>query len=181
MHNHLESGESSYRYPLVQYKVIKNVPMLVGINEGGKLLTSLFLKISELDINGQIYPVYHKNIENRINEIDVIDDLIQYNFETLWMGLNQKNFRLYLQVGSEEKKELLKKTLTGNILSFFKGIDYFAENKIMLTANLSEKETKFKDKTMIAFSGNFTTNALLPDYIGLGKSVSRGFGCIIKK
>jgi len=106
--------------------------------------------------------------------------LIQYNFETLWMGLNQKNFRLYLQLSREEKKELLKKTLTGNILSFFKGIDYFAENKIMLTANLSEKETKFKDKIMIAFSGNFTTNTLLPDYIGIGKSVSRGFGCIVR-
>ncbi|MBC8486173.1 MAG: CRISPR-associated endonuclease Cas6 [Bacteroidetes bacterium] len=181
LHNHLDSGESNYRYPLVQYKVIKNVPMLVGINEGGKLLTSLFLKISELDINGQIYPVYHKNIENRINEIDVADDLFQYNFETLWLGLNQKNFRIYSKASQEEKNKLLKKTLVGNILSFFKGIGYFTGNKIMLTANLSEKETKFKDKIMVAFSGNFVCNAILPDYVGLGKSVSRGFGCIIKK
>ena len=33
---------------------------------------------------------------------------------------------------------------------------------------------------MIAFSGRFTANVLLPDFIGLGKSVSRGFGAIQK-
>ncbi|MDZ7899258.1 MAG: CRISPR-associated endonuclease Cas6 [Arcicella sp.] len=33
---------------------------------------------------------------------------------------------------------------------------------------------------MMAFGGTFMTNALLPDYIGLGKSVSRGFGSIVK-
>ncbi len=181
LHNHLESGENNYRYPLVQYKVIKSIPMLVGINQGGELLTSLFLKIKELNINGQIYPIYHKNIENRIFEINVIDDLIQYNFETLWMGLNQKNYRIYSQSSEEDKNKLLKKILIGNILSFYKGLDFFTDKKIMLTINYKEKETKFKDKTMIAFTGNFTTNAYLPNYIGLGKAVSRGFGAITKK
>ena len=28
LHNHLESGETQYRYPLVQYKVIGQTPML---------------------------------------------------------------------------------------------------------------------------------------------------------
>jgi len=181
LHNHLESGENNYRYPLVQYKVVKNIPMLVGINQGGELLTSLFLKIKELNINGQIYPVYHKNIENRISEIKVIDDLIQYNFKTLWMGLNQKNYKTYSLSSKEDKNKLLKKIMIGNILSFFKGIDFFTDKKIMLTLNYKEKETKFKDKTMIAFTGGFTTNAYLPDYIGLGKAVSRGFGVITKK
>jgi hypothetical protein len=34
---------------------------------------------------------------------------------------------------------------------------------------------------MLAFSGSFVCNATLPDYIGLGKAVSRGFGCIVKQ
>ena len=181
LHNHLESGENNYHYPLVQYKVVKNTPMLVGINKGGELLTTLFLKIKELNISGHIYPVYHKNIENKVYEINVIDDLTQYNFETLWMGLNQKNYEIYSLSSEEDKNKLLKKILIGNILSFYKGIDFFTDKKIMLTLNYKEKKTKFKDKTMIAFAGNFTTNAFLPDYIGLGKAVSRGFGVITKK
>jgi hypothetical protein len=31
---------------------------------------------------------------------------------------------------------------------------------------------------MLAFAGTFTTNALLPEGIGLGEAVSRGFGTI---
>jgi hypothetical protein len=42
LHNHLESGESAYRYPLVQYKVINRIPTLVGLNEGADLLINLF-------------------------------------------------------------------------------------------------------------------------------------------
>jgi len=181
LHNHFDDGSLRYKYPLVQYKVVDNVPVLHGINEGGELLISLFLKISELNIDGSIFPIYHKNIENKTYKIDIVEDLFCYEFKTLYMGLNQKNYKTYIEAKETEKKLLLKKTLTANILSFFKGIDYHAEEKIMLTAQLNEKQTKFKDKNMIAFTGSFTTNVMLPDFIGLGKAVSRGFGCIIRK
>lgn len=39
---------------------------------------------------------------------------------------------------------------------------------------------QFKNEKMLGVYGQFTSNALVPDYIGLGKSVSRGFGTIIK-
>jgi len=39
----------------------------------------------------------------------------------------------------------------------------------------------FKNQEMLTFQGKFVTNAVLPDYVGLGKSVSRGFGTIVRK
>ena len=45
LHNHLENGGVRYGYPLVQYKVIDGIPMLLGINEGATLLLDLFLRI----------------------------------------------------------------------------------------------------------------------------------------
>jgi hypothetical protein len=33
---------------------------------------------------------------------------------------------------------------------------------------------------MKMFIGSFVTNAALPNYIGLGKSVARGFGAILQ-
>lgn len=30
LHNHFEDGKNRYAYPLIQYKVIKNIPVLVG-------------------------------------------------------------------------------------------------------------------------------------------------------
>ncbi|MBL7127531.1 MAG: DNA repair protein [Ignavibacteria bacterium] len=185
LHNHFEDGTQIYKYPVVQYKVVKGVPMLVGINEGAELLTSLFLKIKELNIENKIYPVYSKNIENKNCETGLTNELHEYEFETLWMALNQYNHKRYIKLKKEKQKndisKLLDGILTGNILSFFKSINYHASENILIKSDLIEKKTSFKNKSMIAFKGKFTTNVLLPDYIGIGKSVSRGFGCIVRK
>jgi len=58
LHNHYESGELRYSYPLVQYKIIDSVPMLLGINEGAELLIELFLKIKELQLEDEKFPIY---------------------------------------------------------------------------------------------------------------------------
>jgi hypothetical protein len=181
LHNHLESGESAYRYPLVQYKVLDTVPTLVGLNEGAELLISLFLKIKVLEIGERSYPVYQKNIESKMINIGLSDDLHAYSFKTLWMALNQQNYSTYLHENDEQKAKHMKAILVGNLLSFFKGMDHRVEGTIM--ANLKIKgprETQFKNNTMMAFEADFVTNTMLPDTIGLGKSVARGFGTIGK-
>jgi len=69
----------------------------------------------------------------------------------------------------------------GHILSFFRntGIELTANERLMAKVAVQEKSTLFKENRMIAFSGSFVVNALLPSEIGLGKSVSRGFGTLI--
>jgi len=43
---------------------------------------------------------------------------------------------------------------------------------------LTSIKTSLKGKGMIGFVGKFSVNLRIPDYIGLGKSVSRGFGTV---
>lgn len=179
LHNHLESGEAAYRYPLVQYKVLDGVPTLVGLQEGADLLIGLFLKIKELQIADTTYPVFQKNIESKMISIGLSDDLHAYRFQTLWMALNQQNYATYLAEDDAQKAKHLKAILTGNILSFFKGMDYRAEGNIMANLKITnQRETQFKNNSMLAFEGEFVTNTILPDTVGLGKSVARGFGTI---
>jgi hypothetical protein len=181
LHNHFADGSPKYHYPLVQYKVIDNIPHLIGINEGGKLLMELFLKIEFIDIENVKYEINSKNITNKITEIGDFSTLNEYKFGTLWMGLNQHNYEIYSQIKSQNDKNVfLNKQIQNNILSFYKGIDYRVEEKIMAISKLKEKTTKFKDKYMLAFAGSFVTNAILPDFVGLGKAVSRGFGTVVK-
>ena len=181
LHNHYADGRSRYQYPKVQYKVINNIPQLIGMQEGGELLIELFLKIKQITIEEDTYVVNSKNISNSITETGGFSKLNEYKFETLWMALNQKNHQKYLQLKNEEEKTVfLSKQLQNNILSFYKGVDYYIKERIIVTSKLQEKTTKFKDKNMMAFSGSFVTNAILPDFVGIGKSVSRGFGTIIK-
>jgi hypothetical protein len=46
--------------------------------------------------------------------------------------------------------------------------------------NLKEVQTSLKGTTMLGFLGTFSVNFEIPDYWGIGKSVSRGFGTIKK-
>lgn len=180
LHNHLESGESAYKYPLVQYKVLEGVPTLVGLNEGAELLISLFLNIKVLEIGSQSFPVLQKNIESSIINIGLSEDLHAYRFQTLWMALNQQNYSSWLHEDEAQKAKHLKAILTGNLLSFFKGMNYHIEGTIMVNLKITgQRETQFKNNTMMAFEAGFVTNTILPEAIGLGKSVSRGFGTII--
>ncbi len=179
LHNHLESGESAYRYPLVQYKVINRIPTLVGLNEGADLLINLFLKIKTLQIEDKTYQINQKNIESKTLEIGLSNELHSYRFQTLWMALNQENHQKYLRNTTAEQQKQLNILLQNNILSYFKAMNYWVNGQVMgMLQNVYEKETKFKDNSMIAFQADFVSNAVLPSFIGIGKSVARGFGTL---
>jgi len=178
LHNHYEDGSSRYAYPLVQYKVIDRIPVLIGFQEGAELLVSLFLKIREIDIEGQQFPVLAKNIQQKQCTLTVNQQLYNYSFKTLWMALNQENFRKYLQLDENEKRNFLNHQLQNNILSFYKGLSFRTSERIMAVTQVEEKQTQFKNQSMLAFAGQFTTNAYLPEWAGIGKAVSRGFGTV---
>lgn len=167
--------------PLVQYKIVGSMPVLVGIQEGAKLLTELFFQIKTLNIDGREYPVLERDISFKNELVGVGEDLIDYRFATLWMPLNQQNYAEYLSKNEQERKAFLGRILTGNILSFFKGIGLYLPDGVRVLTTVRPKEerlTGFKDQLMIGISGGFTTNAFLPNLIGLGKSVARGYGTV---
>ena len=145
-----------------------------------KDLPQMYLQIKELDIDGVVYPVTHKNISGKKVELRVDEALHEYEFYTLWMPLNQTNHHTYVHAKSEAQNDLLKQILIGNILSFYKSFDYMVDKQIMVKPKLIESTTQFKNQPMKAFKGYFITNAILPDHTGIGKAVSRGFGTVKK-
>ncbi|MBN8679682.1 MAG: hypothetical protein J0M29_15745 [Chitinophagales bacterium] len=181
LHNHYEDGRTRYAYPLVQYKVVQGMPMLLGLMDGAKLLAELFFQMKSLNIAGREYPVMERDIAFKNTPVGWQEELTDYRFSTLWMPLNQQNYAEYQQKGPEERRAMLGRILRGNLLSFFKGIDLFLppDHRILVTMRpQEEKRTGFKDNLMTAISGEFTSNVQLPDWIGLGKSVARGYGVI---
>lgn len=184
LHNHYIDGSLRYKYPAVQYKVIQQTPTLVGTGEGARLLQELFLRIKELNIDGQIYAVHSKNITHRNFSAGYANEMIDYQLATRWMGLNSENYKTYQNLRSKaDQKKLLQGILVGHTLNFFKSHQIILQptERLMAVADLRPKKAKVKDQDMIAFEGNFSINAELPDYIGLGKFSSRGFGTIIRQ
>lgn len=177
LHNHIED-KFLYRYPMVQYKIINNTPVIIGINDAVELVSSIALTDDKMILNNRDYDVYQKKIDKTIENLETVDDYKTYEFLTPWVALNQNNILEYNKSNNIEKEELLKKILIGNIISLSKGFNYTIDRKLSCWINLKEVDVNLKGIKHKAFIGKFKINVNIPDYFGIGKSVSRGFGTI---
>ena len=76
---------------------------------------------------------------------------------------------------------MLRRTLVGNILSMAKGLDYVVTSQIRLDiGRMRHRMRTVKGVNMLGIECDFMVNFAIPDYLGLGKSVSRGFGAVVK-
>ncbi len=185
IHNHdTETGKVIYRYPLIQFKLIDNTPAIIAITDSAvKIFSEIFMNLDKISIDGIDIPVFEKDL--KVEEVDFgySDETFMYEFITPWLALNQKNYSKYESAkSSDEKQDNLKRILTGNILSMSKSLDYRLDKEQVIKTTLQVKHRKvnLKGKSMLGFTGIVKTNFLIPDYMGLGKSVSRGFGCLKK-
>lgn len=179
LHNHNEE-KFIYRYPLVQYKVIKGKPMIIGINEASNIVANIGLIEDKFTLENSDIRFLEKSIIKKKFEFKELDDYIEYEFLTPWIALSQKNVNRYNDSNNIKKEEILKKILIGNIISMCKGLNYTVEEKINCWINLEEREVNLKGIKHKAFIGKFKVNFKIPSYLGLGKAVSKGFGSIIE-
>ena len=183
IHNHDPiTGKLIYRYPLIQFKLINGIPTIIAVTDKAvDLFSLLFIKLNEVTIDDLRIPVFEKDLNIENVDFGYANETFMYDFISPWMALNQKNFRRYTESDSEaEKVQILKDTLIGNILSMSKSLGCWLEKdqKIHAEIRTEEKPVNLKGKTMIGFTGIFKTNFMIPDGLGIGKSVSRGFGTV---
>lgn len=181
-HQHTADGDPIYKYPLVQYKIINGKGFLIGLNEGAQALTNLEILKEEFELCSEKYMLLQNKIEFRSNLIGINKEFLLYLFLSPWLALNEKNYEKYQGFKSwVEKREFLKKVLIGNIISMSKGLGYTVPEPIIADIkNMKEVPTSLKGTPMLGFLGTFSVNFEIPDYWGIGKSVSRGFGTVVR-
>jgi len=182
LHNHAKDGSLIYTFPRVQYQVISGCPVIVGIEEGIESVKLIAHSLLHLSLNGVSFQVTEKVELEKESNFGVADDYNNYRFINPWLALNEKNYQKYQRLGTlAKRKELLEKILVGNILSMSKSLGYTVPAPIEpKTINLKEVPTRLKGIPMLGFLGTFSINFEIPDYWGIGKSVSRGFGTIVR-
>lgn len=177
LHQH-SADKLIYRYPMVQYKMIDRKPMVIGINDGAEVLKQVYDKYDEIKLGENVYEIVEKGISVRECGFGISDEMHTYEFETPWIALNQSNYTKYYGMKAVDRNEFLKKTLVGNLLSMSKSFEYQVPDRIECELGVKIRKNRLKGVTMMTFVGNFSTNFLIPDYLGIGKSVSRGFGAV---
>ncbi len=181
IHNHDEKGKPIYRYPLIQFKLIDRTPAIIAITDRAvSIFSEIFMKLDKIIIENTVISVFEKDLKVEEVEFGYSDEIFMYEFASPWIGLNQSNFKKYNDAGNNNKDQMLKRIMTGNILSMAKCLDCWLskDQKIKIDIKLKEIKVNLKGKSMTGFNGIFKTNFLIPAYLGIGKSVSRGFGAV---
>lgn len=180
-HNHLEGQTFLYKYPLIQYKRIGKKPCILCIDYGVDEIHKFFEKDGwDISISDRWLNMKIARLNLNQFTMQVWDRLFDYSIRN-WIALNQENYKKYLALESmQDKIAFLENTLKANILSFAKGIEWKIEKQIQvkITDILPQHPVSLKGQKMIGFNLDFKANVFLPDHIGLGKSVSLGFGMV---
>lgn len=181
LHQHLDDNKILYNYPQIQYKIIDGVPSIFGIEEGVDTLNEISEQIEELVLGRKTYKLKGKPIKvEKKQNFGISENYIKYQFIVPWVALNQRNYELYKNASQSHKEKILEKVIVGNLLSVSKSLDYVVTEEIITKTKISPLPVYLKGIPVIGFEGEFQTNFLIPDYFGLGKSVSRGFGTVKK-
>ena len=180
-HNHLKSKGFLYKYPLIQYKMIHHHPSIICIDHGVDEYQKYFEKDNwDIHISGRWLEMKIDRLHLNQFNMQVWDKMFRYSIWN-WVALNQANFRKYIEMDDmTDKVRLLESILKANILSFAKGIEWTIEKPVEVKiSNLNPtRRVTLKEKDVLGFNVDFSTNVFLPNFIGLGKSVSLGYGVV---
>ena len=168
-----------FLYPRVQVKILNEQIYLVGINEGVDSLLSLREKFDTLDFGNITFQVNDVNVDEQSDILVPSNRPVRYTFISPWVALNSVTNKRYKDLNNSGRIKYLSQLLTHNILFLGKEMGITIDTKVYTWLSLSSLFPKpVGEKNWGSFSGGFKTNFILPNYIGLGNGITRGFGTI---
>ena len=179
-HNH-DGDKLRYSYPLIQYKTIQHKAAIVCLKEGTEQIGNFFAN------NQSTISLSTRQLDLEIDKISTVNYNVQLWNDTFyyrinqWQALNAENYAKYQSLeGVVAKCAFLEKILIGNILSFLKGVGIYLDDQLVceITSISTPQLIAVKNIKVNCFDIEFKTNISLPDYIGIGKHSSLGFGIL---
>lgn len=180
LHNHMDE-KFIYDYPRIQYKVIGQQPVIVGIGEKAThLLEDIGKQITKLELNHEEYAIQEIDFYAQTHPFGISDTPRKYLLQTPTLLLNQQNYKKYKSMSLQQQNDFLAKNISNQILSVAKRLHYRVPDKIVSTHQLETVESEYKKNKMLGFVGYFQTNFHIPHLISIGKGVSKGYGCCVQ-
>ncbi|HNX17868.1 MAG TPA: CRISPR-associated endonuclease Cas6 [Methanoregula sp.] len=178
-HHNEETGSFIHRYPVVQCKMIKNIPTVIGINEGAVFLKEFADKSREIQLGLNTYRIAEHDLSIREEPFGISDTIQGYEFVTPWLALSQENYKkFYKLTGKPARDEFVQKKLVDTISTLSKSLGCNIAPPIICDTNLHFQKERFDGVSVMAFTGKFQVNFQIPEYLGIGRSVSFGYGTV---
>ena len=158
-----------FLYPRVQVKILNEQVYMIGIHEGVDPIVELAGRLDILDFGNITFQVFDTEVDVKDDQFRAVDRLIRYRLLTPWVALNQMTGNRYR----------LNRLLGQNIVFLSREMGVELQDKIFTKVNLTSMFPKPVDeRNWGAFSGEFRTNFLLPNYLGIGNGITRGYGAV---
>lgn len=175
--------DGSYRdrflYPRVQVKILNEQVYMIGLNEGVDPIVELAERLDILDFGNITFQVFDTEVDVKDDQFRPVDRLVRYRLLTPWVALNQTTGSRYRFLNNMERVSFLNRLLGQNIVFLSREMGVDLQDKIFTKVNLTSMFPKPVDeRNWGAFSGEFRTNFLLPNYMGIGNGITRGYGAI---
>jgi hypothetical protein len=168
-----------FLYPRVQIKILNEQIYMVGINEGVDPIIELTERLDILDFGNITFQVFDTEVDTKDDQFRPVGRLIRYRLLTPWVALNQMTGSRYRILNNMERIGFLNRLLGQNIVFLAREMGIELQEKIFTKVNLTSLFPKPVDeRNWGAFSGEFRTNFLLPNYLGIGNGITRGYGAV---
>ncbi len=181
-HNH-DGDALVYRYPMVQYKRINQCAAIVAIDSGADALGQFLSSgVTRLQLGEREDDFKVADVKTNTCLVQVWDGEFEYHLRK-WLPFNSENYQEYKSIEDlSGKVQFMEKILVGNILSFAKGVGVSLDSNVTCKIKSMDNQrlVRYKGVKMMSFDIVFKTNVTIPDFVGIGKGVSLGFGMVTR-
>lgn len=168
-----------HRYPVIQCKQIKGSLIVTGISQGADCLCRLARDQTIPGAGESSCRITDRDPAVRPEPFGVENASGSYEFLTPWLALNQQNAKKFYDLkGKPERDAFMQKLLTAQLNTLAKSLDFEITVPICCETKVRFKRERIDRENVMVFLGKFRTNLQIPDYLGIGQSVSRGYGTI---
>nr|WP_321352070.1 CRISPR-associated endonuclease Cas6 [uncultured Methanoregula sp.] len=167
-----------HRYPAVQCKLVKTQLMAVGIAQGADFLQRLG-DGPAIATGPDTCRVTGRDPAVRKEPFGIAAEPETYEFQTAWLALNQQNAKKFYDLkGKPERDAFMQKILLSHLATLAKSLDCPLASPITCETKVRFKRERIDRENVIVFYGKFRTNLAIPDYLGIGQSLSQGYGTV---
>lgn len=166
-----------HRYPVLQCKQIKAELIVTGISQGASCLFQLTHDQTELGAGESTCRITASDPTIQAEPFGVMDTVSTYEFLTPWLALNQQNKKKFYDLkGKAPRDAFMQKLLMAQLNTLAKSLDYEITAPITCEAKVRFRRERINRENVMVFIGKFWTNLAIPDFLGIGQSVSQGYG-----
>ena len=168
-----------HRYPVIQSKLVRNTFRVMGISQGASCLYQLTHGRPVLGTGENACRITACDPAIQSAPFGTTDIFALYEFQTPWLALNQQNAKKFYDLkGKPARDTFMQKLLTAQLNTLAKSLDCTITVPISCDAKVRFRRDRIDHENVMVFLGKFRTNLEIPDYLGIGQSISQGYGTI---